>query len=109
MPIERIEIDDDLSIQATAGIEVTVVLTNGDRRWCIFMTPEALIRCGDWIVGMKTRIHYGAEHMIIVAAPLTASIIELAILHIESEGDLLAATRPLPIGGLTDFDGEPPG
>ena len=104
MSIERIEIDDDLSIQATAGIEVTVVFTNGDRRWCFFMTPEALTRCGDWIDGTETRIHYGAAHMVVVAAPLTATIIELALLHIENEGDILTATRPFPNDGVADLD-----
>ena len=104
MPIERIEIDDDLATQATGAIEVTVVLEDGERRWCYFMTPEALSYCGNWINGTETRIHYGAAHMIVVAAPLTASIIEQALFHIQDEGELLTTTRPFPAESVSDAD-----
>jgi hypothetical protein len=60
-------IDDDLSGAATGGIEVTVTLRDGERRWCYFMTPAALATCGDWLPGTETRIHYDAPHMIVVA------------------------------------------
>jgi hypothetical protein len=104
MPIERIEIDDDLATQATGAIDVTVVFADGERRWCYFMTPEALSYCGDWINGTETRIHYGAAHMIVVAAPLTASLIEQALFHIQDEGDIMTATRRFPDASFTDAD-----
>jgi hypothetical protein len=92
MTIERVAIDDDLSSQNRGGIGVTVHLTSGERRWCFFMTPDALSRCGDWIGGTATRFHYGAAHMIVIAGMLTPGIIEEALRQIDNAGHLDLAT-----------------
>ena len=97
MTIERVEIEGDLGSQNAGGIEVTVHLPSGERRWCFFMTPEALNTCGDWIEGTTTRFHYGAAHMIVIAGTLTPGIIEGALRHIDKAGDLELATRRIDL------------
>lgn len=64
--LESYKIEDDLSTQGTEAIEVILKLKSGEQRWCFFMTPKALTRCGNWIEGTKIRFHYGASHMIVV-------------------------------------------
>ncbi len=76
------------------GIEVTVELTSGERRWWYFMTSGALARCGDIIAGTNVRLHFGAPHMIVVSA-LSPEIIERALRQIDAQGELLTSTRPL--------------
>lgn len=85
---------DDLSIQSTGAVEVIVEMENGQRRWCFFMTPQALMACGDWIDGTQTRIHYGCPHMIVISQPFDEKIIRLALRHIEHDGKLEACTIP---------------
>jgi hypothetical protein len=43
--LETITICDDLA--ATAAIEVDITLSDGQRRWCCFATPETLAQFGD--------------------------------------------------------------
>jgi hypothetical protein len=87
-------IDDEFTAEPEIGIEVTVELTSGERRWCYFMTPTALTRCGDFIAGTNVRLHFGAAHMIVVSA-LSPEIIKQALQQIDARGELLASTRPL--------------
>jgi hypothetical protein len=88
-------IDDSLEIQDTGAVEVTVEMHDGEKRWCYFVTPQALAACGDWIDGTQIRFHYGAAHMIIVVAPTDAVIIEKALRDIERAGHLYKATISL--------------
>lgn len=81
-------IDDDLGDQLTRAMEVTLVLSNGDRRWCFFVRPQALAACGDWINNTNIRFHYDAPHMIVVAGELSPQVIEQALKHLEAEGAL---------------------
>ncbi|MEM1094078.1 MAG: hypothetical protein AAGJ10_05705 [Bacteroidota bacterium] len=78
----------------THAIEVSVELTNGERRWCCFATPAALTQFGDWISGTQMRIHYGTPHLIILAE-VTAATIEMALQHIDKAGDIREATREI--------------
>jgi hypothetical protein len=90
--IQDIHIDDDLAIQDHAAIEVTIQLSNGERRWCFFFTPKALSECGDIIEGTNIRYHYGASHMIVVSGLLTQEMISKVLLQIYEQGDLLTST-----------------
>ena len=76
----------------TTGVEVEVILKNGKRRWCYFMTPEILKEVGDWVPGTEVRVHYGVPHMIVVSE-LTESIVEKVLNQIEADGQLELCTR----------------
>ena len=93
--IQKIEIEDDLSIQDHAAIEVTITLSDGKCRWCYFMTPTALQACGDWIDGTRIRFHFGAPYMIVVAETLTEDIINKALQCIEQSGEVLDCTMAI--------------
>lgn len=88
-------IDDDLQCQLQAGIEVTLSMRDGSRRWCYFMRPEALAACGDWLDGGTERLHFDASHMIVVAAELTPAVIERALRQIDNRDALLRCSLPL--------------
>jgi hypothetical protein len=91
--LKSFTIDDDLALSATGAVEVTVELRNGQRRWCFFMTPEALSQCGDWLPGTQTRVHFGAPHMIVVSQ-LDEQVVEKTLHMIDKQGELEACTRP---------------
>jgi hypothetical protein len=74
--LKTFEIEDDLERQDLGAIEVILHLEDGRRRWCYFMTPRALINCGDWIDGTTTPIHYDAPYMIVVSGRLDTFLIE---------------------------------
>lgn len=92
--LKSFEIDDDLRHAENGAIEVTVTFADGRRRWCSFMTPTGLSNAGDWISATRIRIHCGSPQMIVVSE-LDASIIQKALHHIQSEGELEACTRPV--------------
>jgi hypothetical protein len=94
MVLQQIKIQDPLDLASTVAIEVEVVLSDGQRRWCFFMTPEALAACGDMLGGTQVRLHYGAPHMIVMTT-LTEGLIEQALRYIDAQGDLIACTRPV--------------
>ena len=60
-----------------------------------FMTPDSLAACGDVIDGTDIRFHYGAPHMIVIAATLTEELIEQALRHIDRLSELKQFTMPL--------------
>jgi hypothetical protein len=91
--LKSIKIEDDLSIQDSAAIEVIIKLDSGERRWCFFMTPKALQSCGDWIEGTKIRFHYGSPHMIVVATTLNESLIEKTLRDIDQRGEIILCTQ----------------
>ncbi len=93
--IQKIEFEDELSMQDHGAIEVTISLSDGKRRWCYFMTPAALQACGDWIEGTRIRFHFGAPHMIVVAETLTENLIEKALRCIEQRGEILDCTMAI--------------
>lgn len=91
MKIETIEIEDPIELHKTAAIEVAVVTTSGEKRWCFFLTPEGLSACGDFIEGTKVRFHYGTSHMILVSE-ISKEIIEAALRDIEKQGKVELCT-----------------
>jgi hypothetical protein len=93
--LKSFEIEDDLANQDQGGIEVVLWLEDGRRRWCYFMTPRALTNCGDYIEGTRTRIHYNAPYMVVIAGRLDEKVIETALRQIDRDGELEACSMPL--------------
>jgi hypothetical protein len=94
MKIDSIEIEDPIESHKTMAIEVTIINSDGDKRWCFFFTPEGMSACGDFIEGTKVRFHYGAAHMILVSE-ISPEIIEAALRDIEKQGKVELCTVPL--------------
>lgn len=86
--------DDPISSHEDLPVEVTVELSNGERRWCIFSTPAALEGCGEWIEGTQVPFHYGNRH-IIIAKELSEDFIRRMLHHIDNQGELMKCTLPL--------------
>ena len=93
--LESFTIDNDLAVQTSGAIEVTLHLRGHGPRWCYFMRPETLAVCGDWIPDTSTRIHFGSPHMIVVGGELNAEIIGQALRQIDAVGDLERCSLPL--------------
>jgi hypothetical protein len=98
--LRSFEIQDDLAMQDRGAVEVVLHLDDGRRRWCYFMTPQALTNCGHWIDGTRTLIHYNAPYMIVVSGRLDERVIEEALRHIDSQGDLEGCSMPLDVDSL---------
>lgn len=92
--LKSFKIIDDLAIAATGAVEVMIELQNGQRRWCFFMTPEALSQCGNWLPDTQVHIHFGAPYMIVVSQ-IDEQIIEKALRLIDKEDELEACTRAI--------------
>jgi hypothetical protein len=85
-------------------VEVTVTLSDGERRWCTFVIPQHLETCGELVAGTESRpaggpkrpvrFHYGNQHMII-ASELSLPLIEVMLFEIDRQGELEACTQPL--------------
>jgi hypothetical protein len=54
----------------------------------VFLRPETLAACGDWIPGTRTRIHFDSPHLIVVGGQLNAEIVAHALRQIDEAGDL---------------------
>lgn len=93
--LKSFTIVDELSIQETGAVEVTVELRDSRRRRCNFIIPSALSRCGDWLDGSRIPSHYGAAHMIVVSAQPDGIIIGKVLRQIDQNGDLERCTLPL--------------
>lgn len=88
------QLDDSIEPGEDLLIEVTVQLSSGERRWCVFATPAALASCGDWIEGTEISFHYHNRH-IIVAGRLSEERIERVLRYIDAQGELIECTLPL--------------
>ena len=87
-------LDDPIRPDEDTPIEVTVELSNGERRWCIFATPSALANCGDRIDGTEIPFHYGNRH-IIISRELSEDLVGRMLRYIDTQGELLECTLPL--------------
>lgn len=76
-------------------VEVDVLLSNGQRRWCWFATPGALAKNGDRVQGTRVPFHFGNRH-VIVAGELSDQLIELMLRHIDNQGALEDCTLIVP-------------
>jgi hypothetical protein len=76
-------------------IEVEIELSNGQQRWCLFITPELLAAQPNKVfMENGCLLMYDTPHMIIVDA-LNKEIIESTLKYIQSQGALLACTKPI--------------
>lgn len=76
----------------TGAVDAVVELSDGQRRWCFFITPEMLagLNQGDFDSGRL--VMYGVPHMIVVDA-INRNLIEQVLLYIESQNKLPDCTR----------------
>ena len=92
--LETFHLDDPITTNEDRAIEVTVQLSNGERRWCIFATPSALANCGFWIEGTQIPFHYSNRH-IIIARELSEDLILRMLHEIDRQGALEDCTVQL--------------
>lgn len=85
---------EDVDRASHAAVEVRVELSNGQRRWCFFVTPEGLSRLSQAQLAEERLIIYAAPHMIVVSA-ITEQVINQALHHIDAQNELMNATRRL--------------
>lgn len=71
--------------------EVTVELSNGERRWCLFLTPAALERFGEWLEMINGRFLYDNRHLIF-AQDLSEEAIGMMLDFLDREDHLLECT-----------------
>lgn len=100
------ELDDPINPHDDLPIDVTVELSNGEQRWCIFATPSALARCGNWIEGTQVPFHYGNRH-IIIARELSKELIGRMLRYIDSQGELAECTLPFAPASPGSGDHDP--
>lgn len=107
--IATVRLSDTLEQAAHSGIEVEILLSTGEWRWCVFTSPEALPHFGDLIPGTATRLH--ATPHLIVLTELTAERIHQALQFLLEQGRLLDHTRafspPNPDTPIPATAGEP--
>jgi hypothetical protein len=84
----RTTIDDPLD-RAPTSVEVQLEFSDGQQRWCYFITPEMLAQLGGVEqFGAERLLSYHVPHMIVVSA-ITRVEIEQSLAFIESHGELL--------------------
>jgi len=94
--LERFCLDDPdpLDDPFNASMEVTVKLSTGELRWCLFVTPKVLTQNGEFVPGTAVRFHYDIPNLIIVNE-ITPEIIENALKHIDSQNLLIRCSLAL--------------
>ncbi|WP_144394625.1 hypothetical protein [Pleionea sediminis] len=88
--VSYIEIDGPAK-QTNHAVEVYVTLTNDERRWCFFHSPETVKNCGDYIDGTNIRMHYGEKHMFVLSE-VTQDSIRKTIKQLDEAGKILECT-----------------
>ena len=94
MMLYCIDDPDKIQDQHIAMTEVTIKMSTGELRWCIFATPGHLAQHGDWIPETKVRFHFSMRHTIIINE-ITYVLIEKVLRYIDSQGELIECTLPL--------------
>jgi hypothetical protein len=87
-----IRIRDNLEPEPSGFVEVDLELSDGQKRWCWFVTPDFLLTPGDQIEGTSIQALYGVPHLIVVNE-VTAEIISQVLHHIERQGELSRCTE----------------
>jgi hypothetical protein len=90
--LTTITIRDDLEPEPSGWVEVDLELSDGQKRWCWFVTPNLLLNPEDRLNGTSTQALYGVPHLIVVNE-VTAEIISQVLHHIERQGELLKCTE----------------
>ncbi|MGO4541660.1 hypothetical protein [Paenibacillus sp. 2TAB19] len=73
-------------------IEVTIIFSNGERRWCIITTPQRLVRHFE-----KPNLEppgFNIRHLIIVKS-VSKEDVDLTLRHLDEQGELEKATISL--------------
>jgi hypothetical protein len=88
----QMTIDDELD---RPTVDVVLEFSDGQRRWCYFITPERLsqLSCATQADGERL-LSYRSPHMIVVSA-ITRAIIEQSLAYIEGQGRLLDCSLPI--------------
>src|SRR5437867_10121745 len=81
--IASYRIEDRLDRPGEGAVDVVLELSDGQRRWCFFFTPERMSLVGDRVEGTQVRMHLGVEHMIVVAE-LTPEIIDSVLRELDA-------------------------
>ena len=69
--------------------------SDGQQRWCYFVTPQILSQFGGVEeFGAERLLSYHASHMIVVSA-ITRETIERSLAYIQSQGEMLNCSQPL--------------
>ena len=104
MELQSFTIDDPMQLPLRHAVEVTLLLTGGERRWCCFATPESLTFFGNFLADTQTRIHFGLPHMIVLEK-VSAESIAAALSQIDQEGSIREISKPIePTGKNSDSD-----
>lgn len=106
--IVRIDLSDLIEESVTYAVEVGVELSDEQRRWCFFVTPELLSCLTQADLGSGRLLMYNAPHMIAVSV-INRDTIERALRYIDSQNQLLACTAPIvPLAvNAADTDQQP--
>lgn len=95
--IASYRIEDPLDRPEEGAVEVVLQLSDGQRRWCFFFTPERMALVGDWVEGTQVRMHLGVTHMIVVTE-LKPEIIDRVLRELDAKGLLLEHTQAVGEG-----------
>jgi hypothetical protein len=90
--IRQIIICDAIEKPITHSIDVELELSDGQWRWCFFVTPECIAGCGDWLEGTQIIMWYGMPHMIILG-DISEELIHKALREIEAQGRIIECTK----------------
>jgi hypothetical protein len=83
--------DDPVTDPTNDFVEVSMDLSDGTRRWCIFVTPAYL---RSWLERSSQCPGIHSHHMIIVSK-LTVSAVDCTLACIDQQGELIGASLPL--------------
>ena len=87
-------IDDEFEDGEDAVVEVTVSLSNGEKRWCDFATAAALSGWGWTIEGTDALFQHPNGHRVIVTS-LTRDVIDRVLHYLDRHDELVESTIPL--------------
>jgi carnitine 3-dehydrogenase len=91
--LETIQFDDPVEDAGRHGIEVSFTLSDGQRRWCLFMAPAHLASSGDRLGETDVRYHH-ASHMI-VATRIDEETVRHILHELDARDELVAHSLPL--------------
>jgi hypothetical protein len=77
------------------SVGAVLEFSDGQRRWCYFITPEMLSQLGGAVQFSSERLlSFHSPHMIVVSA-ITLETIEESLAFIESHGEILDCSLPI--------------
>lgn len=96
--IVRWQFDDPIDDEAMDWVEVTVDLSDGSRRWCIFITPE---RIAQYLTRPGAEPGMWGAHIIAVLC-ISPETVERVLRELDQQGELIECTMPLESVGSSD-------